>query len=156
MKKTATEKTNRVRPTTGNSGVTKEDRENERKWSKQVWGLGWTGIPFILLEHQQDLGLEPVDFNVLVQLLKHWWRQGEAAWPTKRSIASRIGLSEKSVQRSIARMQRSGILESKQRLRPDGGKGPNEYRFDGLVAKLKDVARKERERRNAKGGKVNA
>ncbi len=144
------------RPSAGskNAAPSEENRENERKWTKAVWALGWTGIPFVLLERQKDLGLEPLDFNVLVQLLKHWWREGDAAWPTKRSIAQRIGKSEKTVQRSIAHMQTLGLVEYTQRFRADGGKGPNAYTFNGLVEKLKPMAKEEGERRSKKGGKA--
>lgn len=134
----------------------KREKENEKKWSKQVWSVGWTGIPFVLLDRQDELNLDPIDLNVLLQILKHWWRVGDTAWPSKRSIAKRIGKSEKTVQRSIRKMRKSGLLDYVQKIRADGGKGPNEYSFAGLVAKLGPLAQDEHERRKRKGGAADA
>jgi hypothetical protein len=61
----------------------KELRESEKKWGKEVLAPGWTLIPNILLIKQHALGLDPVDINILLQILKHWWRADEAPFPSQ-------------------------------------------------------------------------
>lgn len=53
-------------------------------------------------------------------------------------------------------MSELGLLEYHQRIRNDGGKGPNEYTFAGLVERLKPLAQEEKDRRRDKQGDINA
>jgi DNA-binding transcriptional regulator YhcF (GntR family) len=135
---------------------------NEKKWGKALMGAGWTAIPNILLEHQQQLGLDSTDLNILLQIAKHWWYPDQAPYPGKKAIATRIGVSPRTVQRRLNAMVKAGIITRKARTRTGGGNDTTEFYFAGLIEratpyaedKLKIIAarRKEDSDRSRKRG----
>lgn len=66
-------------------------RHNEQKWSKQLLAAGWSLIPNVLLERQQALGLDAVDINIILHLVRHWWYSEKLPHPSKRTIAECMG-----------------------------------------------------------------
>ena len=113
---------------------------NEGKWGKDIWGYGWTGVPIILLEKQHTLGLSAMDFNVLIQLLKHWWTKDNLARPSKKSVAELIGVSPATVQRSIRNMESLGYIKRIE-IMDQSGQRPNEYDFQPLIKILTPKAK---------------
>ena len=67
--------------------------------------------PFAQLLHDiaADPRLTPVDVRVVAALL-FWARDKAVAWPCDRSIASRVGRSVQTVQRSLKRLQALGLI----------------------------------------------
>jgi hypothetical protein len=59
-------------------------KENERKWTKTLMDAGYTVIPAVILDRQQALGLDPVDVNILLQLITHWWKADNLPYPSKK------------------------------------------------------------------------
>jgi len=116
-------------------------RENERKWTKTLMDAGYTVIPDVILDRQQALGLDPVDVNILLQLLTHWWKADNLPYPSKRSIAERIGKTEKTVQRHIARLERAGFIQRVARHSPARGQLTNVYDFTGLIKEATPFAK---------------
>lgn len=51
----------------------KQGRRAEDKWSSQVMKFGYTPLPNLLLKAQGKLKITPMQFNVLVQVVEHWW-----------------------------------------------------------------------------------
>jgi hypothetical protein len=130
-------------------------KENERKWTKPLMDAGYTVIPAVILDRQQALGLDPVDVNILLQLLTHWWKAENLPYPSKKSIAERIGKTEKTVQRRIARMERDGFVKRIVRRSAAKGQLSNYYDFSGLIAAatpfaIEAVERKEEIKTEAK------
>ncbi len=122
-------------------------RENERKWSRNIMRTGWTAVPAVLLEKQHALSLSPIDLNILLQLMKYWWRADDPPFPSKAAIAEAIGVSSRTVQRRITYMEELGLIERRRRRGP---LGTNAIHFDGLIRELEPHAEqmvKERERR---------
>ena len=66
---------------------------NEEKWSKPLMDAGFVVLPSILLERQVAMDLDPVDLNILLHLIRHWWRADRLPYPTKRTIAECMRLS---------------------------------------------------------------
>jgi hypothetical protein len=60
----------------------------------------------------EDPGLQPCDLKVALALTKHFNedRDGGAAWPSYKTIADEIGMSEHSVIRSVRRLSARGHL----------------------------------------------
>lgn len=116
---------------------TNKPSDNERKWGAKILQAGWTLLPSILLEKQHALGLRPIDINVLMQLLKHWWRADTMPYPAKETLALAMNVSPRTVQRSIALMERLGFVR---RLKRPGPQGTNEISFDGLISRLEPHA----------------
>ena len=131
-----------------------ELRRNERKWTRPLMEAGWTAWPSILLERQHELGLDPLDVNILLQLAKHWWEADNPPYPSKRSIAAAIGVNPRTVQRRIERMEKVGLVHRRERRDPYGGTKTNAYLFDGLIKRATPYARQKlreiEERRKAK------
>lgn len=95
-------------------------------------------IPNILIEKQHALGLTPRDLNVLLVLLKYWWKADDLPFPSKATIAEYMNVAPRTVQRSITRLRNLGLVETKKR---PGTTGTNEYSFQGLIRELTPHAR---------------
>jgi hypothetical protein len=72
---------------------------------------GYTVIPAVILDRQQALLLDPVDVNILLQLLTHWWKADNLPCPSKKLFAERIGKTAKTVQRRIAKQEHAGYVK---------------------------------------------
>lgn len=108
----------------------------ERLWGKDVRQAGFTQVPNALIERQTALGLDSVDFNILVQLLAHWWEPDRFPYPSKARLAERVGLSRRQVQRRISRLERDGLIECE---RPPGRQ--TIYQLDPLVVLMQRASR---------------
>lgn len=117
----------------------KEKRRAEDKWSAQVIKLGYTPLPSLLLRGQAKLKLNPVQLNVLIQIIEHWWDADRDPFPSKDTIATRIGMSPRQVQRVLTQLEKAGMLKRKKRYLGHKGQTSNAYALDGLVEKLKKV-----------------
>jgi predicted transcriptional regulator len=85
------------------------------------WGVaadtGWTAIPYILLLNQSRLKLTSEDINVLLNLLAHWHARDRMPFPRTKTIAARMGVTERSVQRSMKRLIEKGYVAKEYRKR---------------------------------------
>lgn len=109
---------------------------------------GFQPLPDVLLFHQAELGLKSDDLNVLLNILAHWYFPGSMPYLQTITIAKRMGVSARTVQRSIARLRQQGFLGRGEDTR-DG------ERFDvlPLLERLKPYAlRRIAIRQAAKGG----
>ena len=117
-------------------------RENEKKWSKPVLAAGWSAIPSVLLERQQALGLSPTDLNILLQIIRHWWKKDSLPYPSKQTIAECIGIDKRTVQRRIEQLEKDGLIQRESRFSASGGgQQSNYYNLSGLVEALKPLAK---------------
>lgn len=116
-------------------------RRNEKKWGKEVMSAGWLAVPSVLLQRQQAFGLDPLDLNVLLQIADHWWEPENHPYPSKKSLAQRIHVDPRTIQRRITRLVKDGLLERiERRDRQHGGNKTNVYRLTPLIAKMKPFA----------------
>lgn len=115
-------------------------RRNEKKWTATLMAAGWTVIPTVIIERQQALGLDAVDINIILHLIRHWWDSERPPYPTKKTIAECMGIDESTVRRRIAAMEKEGIIKRKARFDPKYGQQANEYHFDGLIEGAKPFA----------------
>lgn len=83
----------------------------EGKWGEDSLCFGWTALPVSLLLLQQRLGLSPLGINVLLHLLSQWWKKESLPYPSQSSIAERMGVSTRTVQRELAQMKKNGLLK---------------------------------------------
>lgn len=99
-------------------------------------------IPSTILEHQQALGLDPVDMNILLQLARHWWRADNPPHPKIRTIAACIHKSPSTVQRRITKLKESGLIEVEHRFdEQHHGQMSSKYHFTGLIEEATKFAR---------------
>lgn len=96
-------------------------------------------VPSLLLRAQRRLKLNPTQLAVLMQLCDYWWDSARKPYPSKESLAQRLGLSARQVQRHIADLERAGLVRRVPRNGSNGGKLSNTYDLSGLVARLREL-----------------
>lgn len=108
----------------------------KEKWQGAVTdGSGFVAIPIAFLRLQTKYSLTATEMLVIVNLLAHWWDPNRSVFPRTTTIAKRMGVDKRTVQRAINRAASLGLL-SKERL--DDGK--RAYDFGPLARRLsKDV-----------------
>lgn len=124
----------------------------EHRWGKSLVDAGWVAFPSVFLQRQRALGLDPLDVNILLQLADHWWERDNLPFPSKKTLADRIGVEPRTIQRHIARMEAVGFVERIERRHRNGGSKTNRYSFDGLIKEAERFAQealKEREKRKS-------
>lgn len=122
---------------------TKQERALEKKWGKAAIDAGYTVIPVVLLKYQQRLGLKPLDLNVLLQILSYWWKEGGLPRPSKKSLATAVGVDPSTIRRCLVRLEKAGYIRREFRRTPSGANRANVYDPSGLVAILKPIAAEE-------------
>lgn len=119
------------------AGKSDTRRASEKKFGKPVMDLGFCITPSLLMKAQARLGLNPVQFNIIMHLLDQWWSADRRPWPAKSLLAERMGMSPRQIQRQIAELEGAGLIKRIGRTRPGKGKTSNEYDLTGLVEKMK-------------------
>ena len=71
---------------------------------------GFQAIPDILLKQQDQLRLTPTDVLVLLNITMHWWYPEQKPFPRSTTIARRMGVAPRTVQRSIKNLEKLGYL----------------------------------------------
>ncbi len=78
------------------------------------WGVvtdpGFLVVPYVLLMHQFALGLSSENLNVLLNVLAHWHSAGRMPFPHSHTIAKRMGVSPRTVQRSLSWLAKNDFL----------------------------------------------
>jgi predicted transcriptional regulator len=115
-------------------------RTLSQKWGKDTMAANYTVIPCALLRGQARLHIGPSELAVLIHLIDHWWRPDAMPWPSKQTLADRLGVSTKTVQRAIVNLEKEGLVLRKDRYHKTGGRTSNEYDLSPLVERLKPIA----------------
>jgi DNA-binding transcriptional regulator YhcF (GntR family) len=123
-------------------------RTNEEKWTPALMKAGWTVIPQVILDRQNALGIDAIDLNIILHIIKHWWNKNTPPFPSKRSIAECMQIDESTVRRRIARMEKDGLMKRRARFDPTNGQKTNEYLFDGLIKEATPYAREMKEQKD--------
>jgi Helix-turn-helix domain len=104
----------------------------KEKWKGAVTdSSGFVAVPMALLRVQTKLGLTATDMVVLVNLLAHWWDPARAVYPRSTTIAQRMGVTKRTVQRSTQKMINAGLINREFLI-----DGKRVFQFDPLVARL--------------------
>jgi len=108
------------------------------KWRTSL-DAGWTVLPSSLIQGLPRLHIDANGLAVLVCLIDYWWAPGDLPWPSKKTIAERLNVSERTIQRTLRRLQEEGLIKSDARYRSHGGQTSNQYDLSPLVAKLEAI-----------------
>ncbi|RVJ37397.1 MULTISPECIES: helix-turn-helix domain-containing protein [Sinorhizobium] len=114
-------------------------KASAEKWGQAVMDLGFCLVPSLLLRAQRRLNLNPTQLAVLLQLCDFWWDKERKPYPSKETLAQRLSLSERQVQRYIAELEREGFVRRIERRASNGGKLSNTYDLSGLVKRLQEL-----------------
>jgi predicted transcriptional regulator len=139
-------------PVSGRTGV----RANDAKWTPRVMKAGYVLIPTVLLDRQRALGLDATDMNILLHIVRHWWYQERLPYPAKRTIAECMEISESTIRRRIADMEKRQIIKRITRRSKDQGQQSNQYDLSGLVEILKPFAEEALDIRRKREGEDSA
>ncbi len=135
----------------------KDRRRAEDKFGVSVMKHGYTMLPNLLLQAQGRLKISHAQFNILVQLIGHWWDADNDPHPAKETIARRMGKSPRQIQRYLTELEEAGFIRRVERFSGRKAQTSNGYSLDGLVAKLKAIEpefQKAAEQRKARQKKV--
>ncbi|MER9458178.1 helix-turn-helix domain-containing protein [Mesorhizobium sp. M0478] len=114
------------------------------KWGDEVAERGFAQIPNYLLLLNRFLDVEsrltPVELLVLIQLVGAWWQKENKPFPSMATLAVRIGVSERQVQRAVARLLKEGLIARVKR-RQKGIIASNAYDLSPLADFLGKVAK---------------
>ncbi|WP_192843508.1 helix-turn-helix domain-containing protein [Aureimonas sp. N4] len=111
----------------------------DQLWGSDVRRHGYTAVPTMLVRAQHRLQLKPTAFCVLIQLIEHWRTRDRVPYPTKQQLADRIGVSQSTIQQTIRKLEKAGLVQRVQHKTASGDWGANTYHLDGLVKKLKEI-----------------
>lgn len=112
------------------------------KWGTRVAERGFAQIPNYLVQINQFLGedrLSPIELLVLLQLVATWWRKDELPFPSVSTLAARVGVSSRQVQRALNRLEELELLTRVKR-RTRGIISSNAYDLAPLVSFLDALA----------------
>lgn len=114
-----------------------------QRWNGAVTeGLtGFTAVPDVLIRSQSHLKLSAIEMGVVLNLLLHWW-QSDGEWPYPRlsTIAHRMGVTRRTVERAIRSLEDKGLIERLEGEYSSDGLTVRRFDLSGLVATLKGLA----------------
>ncbi|MDK8186032.1 helix-turn-helix domain-containing protein [Sphingomonas zeae] len=126
-----------VSPSTMGSLSDHETLEEAKITVKEKWqgavneGSGFVAVPMSLLRLQSKYQLNPTDMLVLINLLAHWWDPKKPVFPRSTTIAKRMGVDLRTVQRATHKMVKAGLIE-----RDKLTDGKRVFAFDNLAKRL--------------------
>ena len=120
-----------------NAKPARKQSSTEAIWGKPVAAHGYAGVPSILIRAQGRLGLSPMQFSIVVQLLEYWHEPSRRPFPSKRDLAERMGVTEKAIQLNIAALEKVGLIRREMRRTSVGDWDSNIYHLDGLVQRIR-------------------
>ena len=115
--------------------------EPEAKWGDAI-NAGFQLLPDALLRGQHLLGLSASDIVVIANLNQAWWYEDRLPYLQPHTIAKRMGVSERSVQRSLSRLRKKGYLRQV-RERQNDGTVRYSHDLSGLREQLEQLARRD-------------
>jgi predicted transcriptional regulator len=117
----------------------KRAASHERIWGKAVIQHGYAGIPSVLIQAQSRLGISPLQMNIIIQLLDYWRDHDRRPFPSKKDLARRIGVTDKTIQNNIRALERAGLIRRELRRAAAGDWNSNIYHLDGLVERIQKI-----------------
>ncbi len=108
----------------------------EKIWGKAVYSHGYAGVPSLLIQGQRRLGINTTQMNIIIQLLDYWHEPSRKPFPTKKDLAQRIGVTDKTIQNNIRELEQAGLIKREQRKTAAGDWSSNVYHLDGLVKRV--------------------
>lgn len=118
----------------------RESRRSDSRWGKLVIAQGFIILPATLFIGQRRLGLSANEFNIILQIISFWWDESRHPYPNRQTLALRMGVSVKTVQRNLASLENKGLVRRITRIDPKHGRQANAYDLSGLVKALGPIA----------------
>lgn len=117
-----------------------EEKVLNQKWGEETMRANYTVVPSALLKGQARLRINATELALLIHLMDHWWQADKMPWPSKKTLAERLGVGSKTIQRAMAHLEEEGLITRVARYHKTGGRTSNEYDLSPLVERLKPIA----------------
>jgi predicted transcriptional regulator len=112
---------------------------------QEKWGTaleaGFQVVPNILIRAQNQLGLDPVDVVVLLNLMAHWWEKTALPFIAPSRIARRMNVTTRTVERHLKKLEKSGFLRRCAPQRTGDGLYTRTYDLQPLVTALQRASK---------------
>jgi DNA-binding transcriptional regulator YhcF (GntR family) len=79
------------------------------KWGDCI-DAGWLALPSSLLVRQDELQLSCTELVILQNLLLSWWEKEKNPFTRSATIAKRMGVHQRSVQRGLSSLAKKGFV----------------------------------------------
>jgi hypothetical protein len=109
------------------------------KWGEAA-RAGFQTIPDLLLTSQSKLALSSTDMITLLNVAMDWRRPDQRPFPRSITIARRMGVVVRTVQRALATLRRLGLLARASETSTNGDQREI-WDLSGLVKRLLELAR---------------
>jgi DNA-binding MarR family transcriptional regulator len=113
--------------------------ELQSKWGEKALSSGFVLLPSILLKKQHTLGVDASELTVLAHLCMSWWQPGMWPHPNSDTLAKRMGVSRRSVQRYLDGLERKKLVRRFRSFNDRGDVEVTRYDLSGLVEKVKEM-----------------
>jgi hypothetical protein len=107
------------------------------KWHEAA-DAGFQLLPDVLIKNQSTLELSSTELVVLINLTMHWWYAAQKPFPRSGTIAARMGVEVRTVQRAITHLSELGLIKRIKVQTEDGESSVID--LDGLVSQLCKLA----------------
>lgn len=87
----------------------------------------FTAVPNELLDHLVDWELTHLDLALYLTLLRYRWRDGQDPIPWVATLSDRLGVSGRTIQRAMRRLEDAGLVEIEARFTAVGDHTSNVY-----------------------------
>jgi DNA-binding MarR family transcriptional regulator len=99
---------------------------------------GFAPLPHLVLLHQKDLEITSEELNVFLHIFMHWHDAGRNPFPHTSTIAKRMDVSQRTVQRLVNQLYAKGLIE---KIPGHKRKDPMRYDVRPLLKKLEGRAK---------------
>ena len=96
-----------------------------------VIGGGFTAVPNELLRNQRELGIDPIDMNILINIIRFWWLKERLPYPSMSIMSEETGIGENTINKHISSLHKKGLLKI-----IVSQIDANSYDLNGLVKRL--------------------
>lgn len=108
-----------------------------RRWGAGIAQHGFAMLPHVLFAMQARMGLNASQMIVLLHLFDHWWHDNQLPFPTRKTLANRLGVDPRHVTRVQNDLQKANFLKKLPRKGTLGEQRSNFYDLSGTIDKLK-------------------
>jgi DNA-binding MarR family transcriptional regulator len=113
-----------------------------------VAAAGYQPLPDVLLFHQKELGLSSEELNVTLHILAHWYAPERLPFPSAKTIARRMGVADRTVERYLTSLRKKGYLVKYRH--PKGARRRKGHDLSPLIERLKPLAQQRLDERRAR------
>lgn len=111
----------------------------EKKWGHAL-DAGFQLLPNVLLLEMRTLKLQPLDVLIILNITLHWWEASSLPYPKPLSIAERLGVSTRTIERRLQALEKRGFIRRLPVESSRWGRSVRRIDMSGFVQELAKLA----------------